>query len=373
MKKRVKSILPALGLITGTAIGAGFLGIPSVISKSGFLIGFIELIILALFVLFLKLCLGEVILRTRGNHQLTGYAEKYLGKTGKAIMFFALIFGILSAMVAYLIAEGETLSYLIIGNTSYALYFSLGFWLLIACLSYIGLKALKKYDKIGLFIVLFLVLIIFIIFFKTIKIENLTYLNNSNIFLPIGVILFSFLAFSAVPEAFRTLKGNERALKKTITLGIFIPFIVYVLFSLIVVGNFGLNIPEISVLVLGRFSSLLAVITLFTAFFTSAIVISVMFRFDFKTGRFYGWILACFVPLILFLVIYFFKLVSFVQLLSIAGIVSGGLTGICILFMNVRAKKLGKRKPEYTIKLTMKKAIIISALFLAAVACALIF
>ena len=207
-----KSITPAVAVLVGTTIGAGFLGIPYVVSKSGFFPGFFLLIVIALFMLVMKLYLGEIILRTNGNHQLTGYAEKYLGKKGKFLMFFSMIFGIYSALLAYLIGEGESLSYLFGINASF--FFSLLFWFLMLFLTFIGLKALKKYEKITMFIVLAIVFFIFLFYIKDIKAENLSYINKNNLFLPFGVILFSFLALSAMPEVKRLLYGNERKMKK---------------------------------------------------------------------------------------------------------------------------------------------------------------
>ena len=149
--------------------------------------------------------------------------------------------------------------------------------------------------------------------------------------------------------------------------GILLAFFIYLAFTFVVVGVFGNGVQEIATLSLGRFFALLGVMTMFTAYFALSIAIRDMFRFDFKLGRFKGWLLSSLVPLILFLVVYFFKVASFVQILSIAGIVSGGLTGISVLLMNLRAKKLGNRKPEYTVGINWLVIIVLSALFIAAV------
>jgi amino acid permease len=358
--------IPALAVLLGTIIGAGFLGIPYVISKSGFLIGVIYLLLIAGFIMLTKLYLGEVSLRTQETHQLTGLAERYLGKTGKFVMFFAMIFGIYSALVAYLIGEGRSISYVIFGNFNYSLFISLVFWLALSILTYIGLKALKKYEKISMFVVLGLVLLIFLFFIGKVNPENLSYINSET-FAPFGVILFSFLAFSALPEVKRILSGQENLMKKVIVTGVLLAFLIYLAFCFVVVGVFGQGVQEIATLSLGRFFALLGVTTMFTAFFALSIAIRDMFRFDFKLGRFKGWLLCSFVPLLLFLVISLYKVVSFVQILSIAGIVSGGLTGISVLLMNLRAKKLGNRKPEYSMKISWPIILVLSALFVAAV------
>ncbi len=359
--------LPALAVLVGTAVGAGYLGIPSVVGKSGFIPGAIYLVLVAVFILFTQLYLGEVSLRTKQTHQLTGYAERYLGKTGKYFMFLTMIFGIYSALSAYLLAQGKSLSYVFLGSEGYSLLFSLAFWFFMAGLTYIGLKALKRYEKIGFGLVIATLIIIVIVFSGSIKAENLSYVNSKNVFLPFGIILFSYLAFSAMPEVRRVLSGQEKIMKKVIFFGLAIPCMIYLVFTSILVGNFGENIPEIATFALGRFFSILAVLTMFTAFFTLTIAIRDMFRFDFRLGRFRGWLLATFVPLILFLLIYYFKLAGFVQILSISGIISGGLAGILILLMNKRAKKLGNRKPEYAIRINWWIIAAMSAIFVAAV------
>lgn len=358
---------PALATLVGTTIGAGFLGIPYVVAKSGFIVGLLYLIFVGFIVLLVKLYLGEISLRTKGNHQLTGYAYYYLGKKGKALMFSAMIFGVYSAMIAYLIGEGRSLSFVLFGNFSYSFFFSVLFWLVMTFLTYMGLVALKKYEKIGMIFVLCFISLIFALFIGKIKVENLNYVGK-DLFAPFGVILFSFLAFSAMPEIERILLGQEKLMKKVIIAGILIPFFVYLLFTLIVVGVFGKSVEEIATLSLGRFFSLLGVITMFTAFFSQSIAIRDMFRFDFKLGRLKGWLLASFVPIALFLIIHFFNLVSFIQLLSVAGIVSGGLTGILILLMNLKAKKIGNRKPEYSVKINKWIIAALGLVFILAVA-----
>ena len=358
---------PALAVLAGTAIGAGYLGIPYVIAKSGFFPGIILMIFIALFMLLTMLYLGEVLLRTRGNHQLTGYCEKYLGKFGKILMFFSMIFGIYSALAAYLLAEGKSLSYVLIGSFDYTLAFSLLFWVVMAGLTYIGLRALKKYEKIGMLLVLLTLVAIAVFFSGKVNLENLNYFNTNYFFLPFGVIMFSFLAFSAMPEVERVLLGKENLMKRVIILGMLIPLAVYIIFTFVLVGNFGMKVPEIATLALGRFFSVLAVLTMFTAFFVLTIAIRDMFRFDFGLGRFKGWLFAILIPLILFLPIYFFELASFVEILSISGIVSGGLAGILILLMNKKAKKEGNRKPEYSLPINWWIIVIMSLIFIAAV------
>ncbi|MFH1328389.1 MAG: hypothetical protein ABIH76_06070, partial [Candidatus Bathyarchaeota archaeon] len=62
---------------------------PYVFAKSGFIIGLCWLIFLDAILILVNLYIGEVTLRTKGTHQLQGYAKKYLGLKGSKIMFLS--------------------------------------------------------------------------------------------------------------------------------------------------------------------------------------------------------------------------------------------------------------------------------------------
>jgi amino acid permease len=366
MKKEKSKLFPAVATLTGTIIGAGFLGIPYVVWKSGFLAGLFYIIVIGLIMLFVRLLLGEVILRTKGNHQLVGYAQKYLGKKGKYLILFSMIFGIYSALLAYVIGEGKSLSFLFFGDDSFTLFFGILFWIIASALTFKGLKALKRFQPIALIIVLITILIIIFYYSPEVKINNLSSLNLEFIFLPFGVILFSMLGTASMPEVERILSNQENKLKKAIIIGGLIPIIVYSLFAFIVVGKFD-SVPEIATLALGKIFIFLGVLTMFTAFFALTLAIRDMFRFDFGIKRFYSWVLASFIPLVLFLIVYNFNLLSFISILAIGGSVAGGVEIISILFMAKNAKKKGNRKPEYKIPICWFIIILLSLIFIAGI------
>ena len=124
----------ATATMVGSIIGAGILGIPYVVSQAGFLVGFINLVVLGVIVFVLYLYLGEIILRTPGKHQLTGYAERYLGVWGKRLMLVSMVFGIYGALIAYLLGVGQAVAALLGGN---ALFYSLIFLAIVATIIYL--------------------------------------------------------------------------------------------------------------------------------------------------------------------------------------------------------------------------------------------
>ncbi len=359
---RSKFIATAFTL-SGNIIGAGILGLPFVFSKSGFFIGILWLIILGMIMLYTFLCLGEVALRTKAKLQLLGYTEKYLGKSFKIILFFALLFGVYSALLAYLIGEGQSLSYLFTGSTNYAVYFALGFWLIMTLLLREGLRGLKKISTYGVLAVILIVFLISIFYFPEINYNNLNNVNLKDFFLPFGVVLFSLMGFNSIPELEMIIKGEEKKFKKAIILGVLIPILLYSLFSFIVVGALGEKIPEIATLGLGKLFSLLGVFTMFTVYFVLSFALKDVYKLDLKLSKKMSYVLVSVIPLLIYLVLHILNKLSFIAILGIGGVISGGITAILILFMNKQSKKLGDRKPEYVMNIHWIIIIIISLVF----------
>ena len=217
-----------------------------------------------------------------------------------------------------------------------------------------GLKGLKKVETYGVLGVILIVLGIFFWFLPDVNYENLNYINNENFFFPLGVTLFALLGFSAIPELRREIKGDEKLLKKAIIAGAFIAIFVYLIFVLSFVGVFGKSVLEIATLSSGRIVALLGVFTMLTSYFVLSFALRDMFIFDFNIAKHKAFFYVSIVPLVVFLIVSYFNLASFVFVLGIGGVVSGGLTGVTGLVMSMKAKqRRGKqgRKPEYKMPL----------------------
>lgn len=340
----------ATALLTGTVIGAGVLGIPYVVAKSGFLTGLVTIVFLGLAVLMLQLLLGEIVLRTPGNHQLPGYAEKYLGRWGKYVMVFTLFFGIYGALIAYLIGEGQALSSLF-GLTP--LTFSLIFFAFVSIIVFMGLKAISKSELYFLSVVLLLVLIIsaFSLFSGKFDLSNLTTFDPANLLIPFGVVLFAFSGAVAVPEMKEYLTRDRKKLKKAIIIGALIPLITYALFAFVVLGITGTNTTPIATSGLGDvlgdsmliFGNIFAIFAMLTSFLTLALAMKEIYMFDYKIKPMTAWALTMFIPLIIFLS----GVNDFIKVIGITGSLTGGVRGVLIVLMFWKARKYGNRVPEY--------------------------
>lgn len=359
----VKShVFAAVAVLIGTIVGAGFLGIPYVVSQSGFLIGAIHIIFLGLIIMAVNLCMGEVVLRTKGEHQMTGYAEKYLGGKGKSIMFFMLVFGIFSALVAYLVGISESISYLIRGDASLSLFTALAIWVFLSLITFFGMKTFKQGEVIGLILVTLFFFGIFFYLFPKVSIENLSHFIPSNFFAPFGTVLFALLAFSAIPELGRILEKEKKKMKRVIFLGSFIPIIGYLIFTLIVVGVKGAAVPEISTIGLGAVFVYLGIITMTTSYFALATVLKSMLHFDYNFKKSTAWALISGFSLLLYIITIKMHF-GFSNILNASGIISGSITGILIMLMLRKAKREGDKKPEYSFPLNAILIVIITLVF----------
>lgn len=363
---RKKMFWEAVATLMGTTIGAGVLGMPYVISRAGLLIGLLEIVLLGLAIMLTNLLLGEVVLRTKGDHQLTGYAETYLGKNGKRVMALTMIFGIYGALTAYLIGVGSELTKLFPITNNFV--YSLAYFFVVALLIYSGLRAIEESELfLGIItIIIILVISALAIFSPSFSIKpSLSISISKNIIYPYGVIFFAYLGAVAIPEMKEELRKQKRYLKKAIILGGFTVMLVYLLFSTAIIGicKEVTPIAPDCLKVLGfrmeLFGVLFGIFAMSTSFLALGLALKEMYQYDYKLRKETAWMLTCLVPLALFLL----RIGSFIQILSIAGALVGGTEGILIVLMFRNAKKKGKRKPEYSIKENRLLLIILSIIF----------
>ena len=298
-------------------------------------------------------------------HQLSGYAERYLGKWGKRAMFSAMVFGIYSALLAYLIGEGESLSRIIPGNTP-PIVFGIMFWLVMTLLLREGLKGLKRVETWGVIGIIIIVFGIFIRFAPSINPANLTVWNSSSFTIPIGVVMFALLGFTSIPELRNEIKGKEKLLKRAIILGSLIPIVLYILFSAIFIGVLGKNVTQVATLSFGPITTILGIFTMLTSYFVLAFSLRDTFKYDMKTSKYIRFIFTSLVPLGLYLLVSRFSIMGFTLILGLGGVISGGITGILILLMARKAKLTTRsgKDPEIKVPINWTIVIILSIIFI---------
>ncbi len=363
----VKGVYQATATLAGTVIGAGILGIPYVISQVGFSLGLILIILIGLAVLFMSLFLGEVVLRTKTTHQLAGYAEKYLGKKAKVISTISLMVGVYGALIAYLMGISQSLSELF--NLNPILLIIITF-IILSYIIHKGIKTLGNSEVLlGTIMILIMVTIaLFSIFSSKFNPQNLNIINIKNIFLPYGVILFSFLGATAIPEMREEIIRNKIKLEKAILFGSLIPLVIYIFFALSVIGITGLETTQIATIGLGNLlgykmillANIFAIFAMTTSFIAIGYALKQMYMYDYKLSKGLSWALTCLPALIIVLL----NITDFIQVIGISGAFAGGIDGIIITLMLWKAKKNSERKPEYSLKFTKIIGVILITLFI---------
>ncbi len=366
-----KLMAEAISTLMGTIIGAGVLSLPYAVSKSGFMVATLQLIIITFFMLLIYLMLGEICLRTKGKHQLTGYAEKYFGKPGRFFMFFSMTTGIYGALLAYIIGEGQALY--AIFNISSSLFFSIVFFVIASIIVFLGLGMIRKSELfMGIFMISIILIFSFILI-PRINLANLTYSANTwqDLFFPYGMILFALGGAVAIPEMKEELVRNTKLIKKCIITGVLIPAFLYLFFMFAAVGFLGKETTQVATIGLGEhlglymvlLGNIFAVLAMATSFLTLGLALKEMFWYDYKLNKNLAFLLTVLPPLLVFL----FVEKSFAKTIGIAGGLSIGIEGILLVFMHARAIKKGERKPEFKIKIPKIFAAIIILIFLTGV------
>lgn len=363
----VSGFWKATAVLVGTVVGVGIFGIPFSFAKAGFGIGFLFLLLVGGLTLLLHLLFGEIVLRTNGKHQLTGYARIYYGEKLKKFMLFAVLLSFYGALLAYIIIAGDFLENILSPFFNFSsVDYSTFFWIALSFLVYGGLKRVAKIDMFVSLIFSAVIISIFALGFSKVSFDNFTFFNNDFWFLPYGVLFFAFGGASAIPLQSEILGNNKRLLKKAIILGTLIPAVIYLIFAFTVVGVSGeITTPEaVSGLFdfLGEkiviFASIFGTLTITTAFLGQAQALIETFNFDYGFRKSISWLIAVLVPYLLFLA----GVRNFIDVISLVGAVAVGFQGIAVILIYRKARKLGQRTPEF--KLNIPTPIIYLAMLL---------
>ena len=345
----------AIAMLVGTIIGVGIFGVPYLVAQSGVRIGLIHFAVLTAVILLVHLFFGEIALRTKKHERLVGYASQYLGPTGKRLAAISAIGGIYGAIIAYITVSGQFLHELLgslAGGTPWQ--FSVGFAVIGAIAIAIGMKLVEDLEFVLTAFLFVAMALIFVVGGQRIDAENLRTIDWSSGFLPYGAILFSLGGVSVIAEIRDTLRGRERLLPRAIAWGTLLAALVSALFVVVVVGVSGAATSPESIAglapILGRsivtLGSVLGFLAIATSFLTLGLYLCEVFELDFHLPKRAAFVGAIVVPFLIFLI----GNPSFTQIILITGAVFGGIDGVLIAIIVLKARTHGDRKPEYTVR-----------------------
>jgi len=340
-------ILPA-GLLSALIIGAGMFALPYVFVEAGFLAGFLYLVLGAAIFSTLHVMYAEVIESTPGKHRFVGYAEIYLGFTGKWASVVAVLLGMILTLTVYLILSASFIKLLApdLSSTVSVLIF----WALGSAVVLISLNRLANFEFAVTLAMVGIVAILFILGFTMADLgalSSLPVLNLNQLLLPYGVVLFSLsgrAAISSVKEYFFKRELDGKRLKRAVILGTITPAVVYALFVMAIVwlSPRGVSVDAVSGIqisfpgVMGLIG-LLGFFVIWTSYFFLGIEARDILRYDFKIPPLIDSILIVFLPLIL----YFYSSQNLILFISIAGGIFLALESILVVLMRRSLRPIG--------------------------------
>ncbi len=350
MQERV-SLLHGIRPLVATVVGVGFFSLPYVFAQAGFGIAFGELAFLVLVqILFLHIYADLALVKKHHARflHIIGDAFGPIGNVLAVMSFFGMLWG---AMIACLLTGGEFLSYVarawipVSGN---AMSLVLGGIFALALLGGAGVvRSVQRYLVPFFF---FTIAVLGFFAFPSVSLENLLQITWQAWTLPLGVILFSLSAISAIPEMRDALHGNGPQLRRVIFWGMVGIGFAYAAFSLIVVGITGNATPEQAIAAFAGVApwmvllgSLLGLSTVTTAYINVGSALINTLLFDAKVRFIPAWFFIVSVPF----VAVFFGVKNVVGVLEYAGGVCASLLGILVLLAYEKARN-ARQLPAHT-------------------------
>lgn len=332
----VSRYLQAFSLLAGTIIGVGVFALPYVISAPGYLIGVIELALLALLLLVVHLMYGDVTLSLQARHQLPGYAKHYLGGGWRRAALFSQLFSFFGSLVVYVILGSRFISILIAPlGVSGDLLGVLIFFVLGSTLFWYDRGFATTTDALLTALLILTMAVLIVLGINAGSTDFISHVNPSAAFLPYGAILFALAGASVIPRVKEIFEGRGvRAFRSVIIWGTLVPAAAYALFVFAVLAAS----PEVSTdAISGLFGELglravwlgglVGFLATITSFIGIGLALKSMLVEDVRIPKIPAWLLVSFVPFLLVLS----GISDFISLIGLIGAFAIGFEGMIII------------------------------------------
>ncbi len=340
----------SVALLVGVTIGAGILALPYVFSQAGFLTSLLTFGLVFAILLVCQLYLGEVVLSTKGHHQLAGLAQKYLGGWGKRLVVIAMLLYIYGALLGYSLGAGDIL-YALFGLHPYI--WSFVFYAACAAIVYKGVTLLLRFEVVLTALIVFFTFCLLGWALPHVSLAKFVSFSFPSFFVPFGILIFAFAGMYSIPDMKRTLGNKTHLLRKAIIVGMGIIALIYLLFASLVVGVTGVNTSAVATVALGEalgpavmwLGNLFALFAMGTSFIALAYSVQNLYQADYKFKRLEAFVAAVTVPLLLLL----WGFGNFISVMSLAGALAGGIILICMIYMHHHVRSFRDCKPPFSL------------------------
>jgi tyrosine-specific transport protein len=239
MLSKKNRLIGAILLVSGTTIGAGMLALPVTTGLAGFIPSLIIMTAVWLFMMLTAFYFLEVNLRIKEESNLISMMHRTLGRPGEIIAWIIYLLLLYSLTAAYLLGCSQILH----DFFYHALSFTLPNWIwpliifiFFAVFVYLGTEiadVLNRFMMVGLCVAY---LAIIALGWYRVTPSMLSYSNWHFLLPSISVVLTTFGYHIIIPTLTTYLEHDSKLLKRAIFIGSLIPFVVYVIWQLIVMG-----------------------------------------------------------------------------------------------------------------------------------------
>lgn len=241
---RTSKFFGSILLISGTAIGAGMLGLPVMTGFAGFFPTLIILFFLWLYMLLTAFLYLDANLAIPGNVNLITMASKTLGTWGKAISWVVYLLLLYSLTAAYMAGSAPLFSEAVKYITGYTMPHSMAplpLLIIFGIFIYLGAKASDYINRLLMLgLVLSYLLLIFFLPPHT-HLDLLKHIDSKAMMIGFPLIITSYGFHIIIPTLTNYMRHDVKKMKWALIIGSFIPFLIYVCWEFLVLGTVKLN------------------------------------------------------------------------------------------------------------------------------------
>lgn len=298
MYDKSASLVGATLLITGCCIGAGMIGLPVVSAAAGFIPSTVAMILCYFFATTTGLLLVEAVFWFDHKVHLISMAEFALGKAGKWIAWTFFLFLFYCLFVAYIDGGGRLFTDLLSSLLGSSLPREVGVFLcvfIVGAVVYVGTQAVSYVSRLFLLGLAISYGALVTLGVPHIEGKQLLFQNWKAAVATIPILFICFGYQNLVPTVVYYAKKDLRVIRLAVFIGVLIPFLIYSLWNVVILGMLPADGPKIqSDMVAGLlqkaaeapsvifFANVFSFFAILTPFMASAIAFVGFFRDGFK-------------------------------------------------------------------------------------------
>jgi len=232
-------LVGAILLVSGTTIGAGMLALPVTTGLAGFLPSLLIMTAIWLFMMLTAFYFLEVNLRMKGDSNLISMIRKTLGRPGEIVAWVTYLLLLYALTSAYLLGCSQIVSDFFESVFSSSLpgwILPCAIFVFFSIFIYLGTEIadfLNRFMMIGLVLAYISIIGLGI---SHISFPMLTHVSWDFLLPSTAVVLTTFGYHVIIPTLTTYLEHDSKLLKQAIFIGSLIPFVVYVIWQLLVMG-----------------------------------------------------------------------------------------------------------------------------------------